>query len=72
MAPVVRPRLGASSKTHVVDNLGAADLPWIAEAQPFIGRLDLPTIFNSLVEDAEFVPDTITDGRYLEEASESI
>ena len=66
MAPVVRPRLGPLSKTHVVDDPGAADLPWIAETQPFIGRLDLSTIFNSLVEDAEFVPDNITDGRCLE------
>src|SRR6516164_7445661 len=66
MAMVVYPCLGVPSKTHVVDDLRAADFPWIAETQPFIRRLDLPTFFNGLFEDSEFVSDTITNGRYFE------
>src|SRR6516225_8367963 len=66
MAMVVYPGFGVPSKTHVVDDLGAADFPWIAETQPFIGHLDLPAIFNRLFEDPEFIPDAITDRGYLE------
>src|SRR6516165_5977863 len=65
MALVVYPWFSVPSKTNVVDDLGPADFPWITETQPFIGRLDLPTFLNRLFEDSEFVPDTVTDRRYL-------
>ena len=45
---------------------GPHQLPGIAEAQPFVGLLDLPAVDDLLVEDAEFVADAVADGRHFE------
>ena len=48
-AQLVRPRLGAPAKPHLVRNFRPRDLPWIALAQPFVCNLDLPAVVDDLV-----------------------
>ena len=56
-------RLGASAELHVEGDLRSADLPRVAETQPFVRPFDLPAVVDRLVEDAEFVADAVTDRR---------
>ena len=46
--------------------LGPHQLPRIAEAQPFIGLLDLPAVDDLLMENTEFVTYAVADGRHFE------
>ena len=57
---------GMTTETHFNGCLRTSNLPGIAETQPFVGSLHLPTILNHLAKDAEFVADTIADCWYLE------
>ena len=54
------------AKTDVEGHFGAHDLPWVAEAQPLVRQLDLPTVANGLIEDAKLIADPITDRRDVE------
>src|SRR6266516_3955111 len=53
--------LRAPPETNVDCDFGARDLPRIAEAKPLVRDLHLPAIADLLVEDAELVPNTVTD-----------
>src|SRR5262245_50612661 len=55
-----------TSETDIDRNLGARDLPRIAEAKPLVRHLHLPAIVDLLVEDPEFVADAVADRRDLE------
>ena len=46
--------------------LGAHDLPGIAESEPIVRELHLPTEPDRLLENAELVADAIADGRNLQ------
>jgi hypothetical protein len=50
-------RFSVPAKTDVEADFRAHDLPWIAEAQPLVRHLDLPTIANGLIEDAKLIAD---------------
>jgi len=41
---------------------GALEGPGIAEAEPFVGRLNLPAVTDFLIEDAVLVADAVADG----------
>ena len=41
--------------------LRAANLPGIAVAQPVVGELDLPSVADGLLEDAELIADAVAD-----------
>jgi hypothetical protein len=64
--PTSNPRIGVSSaELHVVAYFRPRDFPRIAVTQPLVGDLDLPSVLDALVEDAEFIADAVTDRRYL-------
>ncbi len=49
-----------------VDGLGvfgADDFPWVTEFHPVVGKFDLVAVAELLFEEAEFVVDTVADGR---------
>ncbi len=54
---------GVSAKLHLESVLWSRDFPRVAIMQPFVCDFDLPSIFNDLIENAEFVSDTVSDGR---------
>src|SRR4029453_6372962 len=54
------------TKLHIDGDFRAHDLPWIPESEPLVGDLNLPTIANHLIEDAEFVAKAVTDRRHIE------
>src|SRR5260370_15799291 len=56
---------GVSAKLHVEPNLRTRGFPAVAETQPLLGYLKLPAVAYFLIEDAEFIADTIADRRYL-------
>jgi hypothetical protein len=58
--------LGAPAKVHLIGDLGAIDLPWVTEAQPFVGNLGLPAILDHLVKNAELVANAISDCGHFE------
>ncbi len=58
--------LGTAAELHVEGDFRAHDLPGIAEAEPFVGQLDLPAVTNRLIENAELVADAIPDRRDVE------
>ena len=48
-----------------VRGIRPTDLPGIAVLEPVVGLFDLPAIADFLVEDSEFVADSVAEGRYL-------
>lgn len=51
---------------HIESVFPTYDLPRVAEAQPLVRHLDLPTVTNHLIEDAELVTDTVAHGGNVE------
>src|SRR5580704_1540135 len=66
MALSVAIGLGATAEFYFEYILGPLDGPGVAEPEPLIGRLHLPTVPNHLVEDAVLVVDAVADGRNVE------
>ncbi|MFM1942433.1 MAG: hypothetical protein RI897_1415 [Verrucomicrobiota bacterium] len=58
--------LGMAAEFDVKDDFGSGNFPRVAEAEPFIGDFDLPSIADGLIEDPEFVTDAVADGGDLE------
>ena len=52
-----------TAELYLYDCFRPEKFPGITTAQPLIGDFDLPTIFDLLVEDAEFVADAVSDRR---------
>src|SRR5258708_25641826 len=50
----------------VIHDFWPTDLPRIAEAEPFVRNLRLPSILDRLIEDPEFISDTVADSGDLE------
>ena len=57
---------GAPPKTHLKGDFRSNHFPWIAQSKPVVGAFHLPAVSNLLLEDAEFVADTVANGRDLE------
>src|SRR5262245_12771313 len=55
-----------AAKANCHCDFRARNFPRIAKAQPLVRDLDLPTVADLLVEDAELIADAVTDGRDLE------
>ena len=66
LAAFVLVPVGAAAERHVVAGLRPDDLPGVAEAKPLVGQLDLPSVADRLIEDAELVADAVADGRHAE------
>ncbi len=54
-------RFRVTAEIHFKGDLRALDLPRVSEVKPLVGLLDLPAVLDFLVEDPEFVPDTVSD-----------
>ncbi len=52
-----------TAELYLYDCFRPREFPGITTTQPFIGDFDLPTIFDLLVKDAEFVADAVADSR---------
>ncbi len=63
---LVVPDLGVAAELHVATPFGSRDFPRIAVTQPLVGFLDLPTVDDFLLEDAELVTDSIPERRDFE------
>src|SRR5277367_340773 len=50
-----------TTEVNLDGTLRPANLPWISVAQPVVGELDLPSVVDGLLEDAELVADTVAD-----------
>ena len=59
-------RLGAAAHLDFKGIFGPLQRPGIAEPQPLVGGLDLPSVANLLIEDAVFVADAVADGRNIQ------
>src|SRR3990172_3714828 len=55
--------LGATPEADVERDLRPGDLPGVSQSEPLVGHLHLPAVAYLLVEDAELVPDPVSDGR---------
>src|SRR5215469_8023314 len=55
-------RLGVAPETNSYDGFRTPNLPRVPVAQPLIGDFDLPPVTNLLIENPEFVPDTVANG----------
>ena len=66
MPVVIDIGFGVALPAHPIGDLGPADLPGVAQAQPLVRHLHLPAVPDLLVEDAEFVADAVADGRNLQ------
>src|SRR5262249_1186631 len=58
--------LRATTELHIESVFPTYDLPRVAEAQPLVRHLYLPTVTNYLIEDAELVPDAVAHGGNVE------
>src|SRR5262249_14916440 len=58
--------LCVTAQFYLDDSLRLPYLPGISPVQPFVGNLDLPSIAEHLIEYAEFISDTKSDGRYFQ------
>jgi YQGE family putative transporter len=58
--------LGAAAQLYFKPVLGPLQRPGIAKPQPLVGRLDLPSVANLLIEDSVFVADAIADCRNVQ------
>ena len=54
--------LGMAAGADVMSDFGPGCFPGIAEAQPFVGLLNLPAVLYFLVEEPELVADAVADG----------
>ena len=57
---------GCALELHPVDDVGAGKLPRVAEAQPVVGMLDLPALFDLLGEHAVFVANAVPEPGHVE------
>ena len=57
---------GAPAELYFEIDFRAHDLPRIAEAEPLVGDLNLPTVANCLIEDSELVANPVADGGNIE------
>ena len=55
-----------AAEFHFMRNFRPGDLPRIAQAQPLVRDLHLPTVFDDLVKDTELVADAVADGGHFE------
>ena len=60
-ALLVRPRLGAPTKLHLIRELRARHIPRVAVLQPFVGHLTLPAVADDLIENAELVANAVPE-----------
>ena len=60
-ALVVRPRLGAPTKLHLIRDFRACNIPRVAVLQPFVGHLTLPAVADDLIENAELVANAVSE-----------
>jgi hypothetical protein len=58
--------LGVASPLDQEGDVGFGDLPRVSAGQPVVGLLELPAVVDLLVEDPEFVADTVADCWTLE------
>ena len=65
-ALLVRPRLGAPAKLHLIRDLRARDIPRVAVLQPFVGHLTLPAVADDLIENAELVANAVAERRHFD------
>ena len=59
-------RFRPSAHLDLESVFGALQRPGIAQAQPFVSRLHLPSVADLLVEDAIFVTNAVADGGNIE------
>src|SRR5438034_11675911 len=59
--PLVSICFGVTAEVHIESNVRPGDFPRIAQTQPLIRDLQLPTIADFLIEDAKFVANSITN-----------
>src|SRR5438034_10450020 len=59
--PLVSICFGVTAEVHIESNVRPGDFPRIAQTQPLIRDLQLPTITDFLIEDAKFVANSITN-----------
>jgi hypothetical protein len=50
-----------AAELHVEHGMGTGHLPGIALLQPFVSYFDLPAVTDVLIENAELIPEPVTD-----------
>ncbi len=65
-ALVIAIRLGVTTETDAKSDFRMRNFPGKAEVEPVVEHLDLPTVFDGLVEDAELVAYAVAGGRDLQ------
>ena len=58
--------LAVAAELDVERDLRPHELPGVSALKPLVGDLYLPTVLDRLIEDAELISDTVTNGRHLE------
>ena len=51
-----------AAEVHVIGDFGTVNLPGVPHGEPLVGDLLLPAVADLLVEDAEFIADSVADG----------
>ena len=58
--------LAVAAELDVERDLRPHELPGVSTLEPLVGDLHLPAVLDRLIEDAELISDTVTNGRHLE------